>query len=74
MSRDGKLATALPSNWTKGNFQREYNTRAAWQTQCVLAEYVCLPEYGIINAPDNLSFEEVSTLAISIQLLIRFTK
>lgn len=60
-----RVAVQYVQNWTKGNFQKEYNTRVAWQTQGVLAEYVCLPEYGIVKAPDNLSFEEVSTLPIA---------
>lgn len=60
-----RVAVQYVQNWTKGNFQKEYNTWVAWQTQGVLAEYVCLPEYGIVKAPDNLSFEEVSTLPIA---------
>lgn len=60
-----RIAVQYVQNWTKGDFQKEHNTRVAWQTQGVLAEYVCLPEYGIVKAPDNLSFEEVSTLPIA---------
>ncbi|MGG5903198.1 zinc-dependent alcohol dehydrogenase family protein [Sphingobacterium daejeonense] len=60
-----RVAVQYVQNWTKGNFQKEYNTRVAWQTQGVLAEYVCLPTYGIVKAPSNLSFEEVSTLPIA---------
>lgn len=60
-----RVAVQYVQNWTKGDFQKEYNTRVAWQTQGVLAEYVCLPDYGIVKAPDNLSFEEVSTLPIA---------
>ncbi|PKK36710.1 hypothetical protein BWI96_10030 [Siphonobacter sp. SORGH_AS_0500] len=60
-----RVAVQYVQNWVKGDFQKEYHTRVAWQTQGVLAEYVCLPEYGIVKAPDNLSFEEVSTLPIA---------
>ncbi|MDX3917015.1 MAG: NAD(P)-dependent alcohol dehydrogenase [Pseudosphingobacterium sp.] len=60
-----RVAVQYVQNWTKGNFQKEYSTRVAWQTQGVLAEYVCLPEYGLVKAPCNLSFEEVSTLPIA---------
>ena len=60
-----RIAIQYVQNWTKGGFQKENNTRVAWQTQGILAEYVCLPEYGIVKAPDNLSFEEVSTLPIA---------
>lgn len=60
-----RVAVQYVQNWIKGDFKKEYNTRVAWQTQGVLAEYVCLPEYGIVKAPDNLSFEEVSTLPIA---------
>lgn len=60
-----RVAVQYVQNWTKGDFQKEFNTRVAWQTQGVLAEYVCLPEYGIVKAPNNLSFEEVSTLPIA---------
>ncbi|HJV18260.1 MAG TPA: NAD(P)-dependent alcohol dehydrogenase [Sediminibacterium sp.] len=60
-----RVAIQYVQNWTKGDFQKEYNTRVAWQTQGVLSEYVCLPDYGIIKAPENLNFEEVSTLPIA---------
>lgn len=60
-----RVAVQYVQNWVKGDFQKEHNTRVAWQTQGVLAEYVCLPEYGIVIAPDNLSFEEISTLPIA---------
>lgn len=60
-----RVAVQYVQNWTKGNFYKEYHTRVAWQTQGVLAEYVCLPEYGVVKAPDHLSFEEISTLPIA---------
>ncbi|MDQ1096932.1 alcohol dehydrogenase catalytic domain-containing protein [Chryseobacterium camelliae] len=60
-----RVAVQYVQNWTRGDFQKEYNIRVAWQTQGVLAEYVCLPQYGIVKAPDNLSFEEISTLPIA---------
>ncbi|MBV8325322.1 NAD(P)-dependent alcohol dehydrogenase [Chryseobacterium sp.] len=60
-----RVAVQYVQNWIKGDFNAEHNTRVAWQTQGVLAEYVCLPEYGIVKAPENLSFEEVSTLPIA---------
>ncbi|GAA0886516.1 NAD(P)-dependent alcohol dehydrogenase [Sphingobacterium siyangense subsp. cladoniae] len=59
------VAIQYVQDWIKGDFQKEYNTRVAWQTQGVLAEYVCLPEYGIVKAPRNLSFEEACTLPIA---------
>ncbi len=52
-------------NWTSGEFKKEYNTRVAWQTQGVLAEYVCLPKYGIVKSPANLNFAETATLPIA---------
>lgn len=60
-----RVAVQYVQNWTRGEFRKEFNTRVAWQMQGVLAEYVCLPEYGIVKAPNNLSFEEVSTLPIA---------
>lgn len=60
-----RVAVQYVQDWIKGDFQKEYHTRVAWQTQGVLVEYVCLPEYGIVKAPGNLSFEEVSTLPIA---------
>lgn len=53
-------------NWTKGAIDRASNrVRVAWQTPGVLAEYVCIPEHGVVKAPGNLSFEEIATLPIA---------
>lgn len=60
-----RVAVQYVQDWIKGDFEKQYNTRVAWQTQGVLAEYVCLPDYGVVKAPDNLSFEEISTLPIA---------
>lgn len=60
-----RVAVQYVQNWTKGDFEKQYHTRVAWQTQGVLAEYVSLPQYGIVKAPENLSFEEISTLPIA---------
>jgi NADPH:quinone reductase-like Zn-dependent oxidoreductase len=60
-----RVVVQYVQNWRKGNFEKEFNTRVSWQTQGVLAEYVCLPHYGIVKAPENLSFEEISTLPIA---------
>jgi NADPH:quinone reductase and related Zn-dependent oxidoreductases len=60
-----RVAVQYVQDWTKGDFQKEYNKRVAWHTQGVLAEYICLPEHGIVKAPENLSFEEASTLPIA---------
>ncbi len=60
-----RVAVQYVQDWTNGEFRKKYNTRVAWQTQGVLAEYVCLPQYGIVKAPEILSFEEISTLPIA---------
>lgn len=60
-----RVVVQYVQNWTKGDFQKNYNMRVAWQTQGVLAEYVCLPQYGIVKAPENLGFEEAATLPIA---------
>lgn len=53
-------------NWTKGLVDRSSNAvRVAWQTPGVMSEYVCIPEHGLVKAPDNLSFEEAATLPIA---------
>lgn len=52
--------------WTKGAIDTESNSvRVAWQTPGVLSEYTCIPEYGLVKAPDTLSFEQTATLPIA---------
>ena len=61
-----RVAIQYVQKWTKGNIDKESNAiRVAWQTPGVMAEYVCIPEYGLVKAPDNLSFEETATLPIA---------
>lgn len=61
-----RVAIQYVQKWTKGNIDKESNSiRVAWQTPGVMAEYVCIPEYGLVKAPDNLSFEETATLPIA---------
>lgn len=61
-----RVAIQYVQKWVKGNIDKESNSvRVAWQTPGVLAEYVCIPEYGLVKAPDNLSFEETATLPIA---------
>jgi len=61
-----RVAIQYVQNWTKGNIDRRSNqVRVAWQTPGVLAEYVCIPEHGLVKAPQNLGFEEISTLPIA---------
>jgi NADPH:quinone reductase-like Zn-dependent oxidoreductase len=61
-----RVAVQYVQNWTKGNIDRASNlVRVGWQTPGVMAEYVCLPEHGLVKAPDNLSFEETATLPIA---------
>jgi len=60
------VAIQYVQNWTKGNIDRQSNqVRVAWQTPGVLSEYVCIPEHGLVRAPQNLSFEETATLPIA---------
>lgn len=52
--------------WIKGKIDKESNSvRVGWQTQGVMSEYVCVPDYGLVRAPENLSYEEVATLPIA---------
>jgi NADPH:quinone reductase-like Zn-dependent oxidoreductase len=52
--------------WTRGAISKESNAvRVAWQTPGVMAGYACIPEYGLVKSPDNLSFEETATLPIA---------
>lgn len=60
-----RVAVQYVQDWVKGHFEKTNNARVAWQTQGVLAEYVCLPQYGVVQAPENLTFEEISTLPIA---------
>lgn len=61
-----RVAIQYVQKWTKGNIDKESNSiRVAWQTPGGMAEYVCIPEYGLVKAPDNLSFEETATLPIA---------
>ncbi|MGY0036339.1 zinc-dependent alcohol dehydrogenase family protein [Pedobacter sp. NJ-S-72] len=63
---DDRVAIQYVQKWTKGNIDKESNSiRVAWQTAGVMAEYACIPEYGLVKAPDNLSFEETATLPIA---------
>lgn len=60
-----RVAVQHVQNWINGEYKKEFNTRVAWQTSGVLAEYICLPQYGIVKAPENLNFVEISTLPIA---------
>jgi NADPH:quinone reductase-like Zn-dependent oxidoreductase len=61
-----RVAIQYVQKWSKGKIDKESNSiRVAWQTPGVMAEYVCIPEYGLVKAPDNLSFEETATLPIA---------
>lgn len=65
-SAGDRVAVQYVQNWTKGNIDRSSNKiRVGWQTPGVLAEYICIPEHGLVKAPENLSFEEVATLPIA---------
>ncbi|WP_343691630.1 NAD(P)-dependent alcohol dehydrogenase [Chitinophaga sp.] len=39
--------------------------RIGWQTQGVLADYVTVPDYGLVKLPDSLSFEEAATMPVA---------
>lgn len=39
--------------------------RIGWQTQGVMADYVTVPDYGLVKLPDSLSFEEAATMPIA---------
>ncbi|WP_161964019.1 zinc-dependent alcohol dehydrogenase family protein [Chitinophaga flava] len=53
-------------NWTKGRIDAESNAvRVGWQIPGVMAEFVSIPEHGLVKAPENLSFEETATLPIA---------
>ncbi|SHF64563.1 zinc-dependent alcohol dehydrogenase family protein [Pedobacter caeni] len=61
-----RVAVQYVQNWTKGKIDRESNLiRVGWQSPGVMAEYVCLPEHGLVKAPENLSFEETATLPVA---------
>lgn len=61
-----RVAVQYVQNWTKGKIDRESNLiRVGWQSPGVMAEYVCLPEHGLVKAPENLSYEETATLPIA---------
>lgn len=61
-----RVAIQYVQKWTRGAINKESNSiRVAWQTPGVMAEYVCIPEYGLVKSPDNLSFEEAATLPIA---------
>ncbi|KIO77343.1 hypothetical protein TH53_09895 [Pedobacter lusitanus] len=61
-----RVAIQYVQKWTKGKIDQESNSvRVAWQTPGVLSQYVCIPDYGLVKAPDNLSFEETATLPIA---------
>lgn len=61
-----RVAVQYVQNWTKGAIDKKSNSiRVAWQTPGVMAEYVCLPEHGLVQAPKNLSHEETATLPIA---------
>lgn len=61
-----RVAIQYVQKWTKGKIDKESNdVRVAWQTPGVLSEYTCIPDYGLVKAPENLSFEEIATLPIA---------
>lgn len=61
-----KVAIQYVQKWTKGNIDHASNSvRVAWQTPGIMSEYTCIPEYGLVSAPSNLSFEETATLPIA---------
>jgi len=39
--------------------------RIGWQTQGVMADYVTVPDYGLVKLPDTLSFEEAATMPVA---------
>lgn len=60
------VAIQYVQHWTKGTIDKRSNAvRVAWQTPGVMAEYVCIPEHGLVKAPSNLSFGETATLPIA---------
>ncbi|WPV63979.1 NAD(P)-dependent alcohol dehydrogenase [Chitinophaga sp. LS1] len=39
--------------------------RIGWQTQGLMADYVTVPDYGLVKLPDSLSFEEAATMPVA---------
>jgi NADPH:quinone reductase-like Zn-dependent oxidoreductase len=61
-----RVAIQYVQKWTNGAINKESNSiRVAWQTPGVMSEYACIPEYGLVKSPDNLSFTETATLPIA---------
>ncbi|MCW3464541.1 zinc-dependent alcohol dehydrogenase family protein [Chitinophaga nivalis] len=61
-----RVAIHYVQRWISGNVNAYTNAvRVAWQTQGVLAEYVCIPAYGLVKIPAYLTYEEAATLPIA---------
>jgi NADPH:quinone reductase-like Zn-dependent oxidoreductase len=61
-----RVALQYVQNWMDGEgIALEKAVRVGWQTQGVLADFVCIPDYGLVKLPDSLSYEEAATLPIA---------
>jgi NADPH:quinone reductase-like Zn-dependent oxidoreductase len=61
-----RVAIQFSQNWIKGQIDnKSHAVRVGVEIAGVMAEYVCIPEHGLVKAPANLSFEETATLPIA---------
>jgi NADPH:quinone reductase-like Zn-dependent oxidoreductase len=61
-----RVCVQFSQNWTKGEADKQSHAiRVGLEVTGVMAEYVCIPEHGLVSAPTNLSFEEAATLPIA---------
>lgn len=61
-----RVALQYVQNWQQGSgIALSKAVRLGWQTQGVMADYVCVPDYGLVKLPDGISFEEAATLPVA---------
>lgn len=61
-----RVMTTLFQGWLDGPFHAGvYGTDIGFSLAGVLSEYVCLPEQGVADMPDGLSFQAAATLPVA---------
>ncbi|SIT34674.1 NADPH:quinone reductase [Filimonas lacunae] len=61
-----RVALQYVQNWITGRgIPLSKAVRIGWQTQGVMADYVCVPDYGLVKLPDSISLEEAATLPVA---------